>query len=225
MTLFALRSGSGRRGPAPRSPRVGMFPRAATRATRVTRSGWNTANGARVPSTREKRCTRIACVARSRPHPVGRYPPWRPPKCRLATRRRGCSCVVDLADEARGRCSRPPEKPPRAVSVCKLISAGLSGPKSPGNGGLGPGRGGCRQSRGIRGHEQLDRERGRRRATRPTLQLAESLCRGSSAIEASCGPAAHVPAEWCRGLGTPCSHLHGGGMIGKFTNEQLNPGY
>ena len=119
----------------------------------------------RKPSTRKKRCTRIACVARSQPHPVGRYPPWRPSARRLATRRRGCRRVADTADEVRGRRTRPPEKPLLTASFRWKISAGLSGPKPPRSGGLGPVLAGPRQTRDCRARRERLRVGGVRART------------------------------------------------------------
>ena len=51
-----------------------------------------------------------------------------------------------LPDEAHARPAHAPEKPLRAASCRRKISAGLSGLKSPGTGDLGPGPRGSRQT-------------------------------------------------------------------------------
>ena len=48
---------------------------------------------------------------------------------------------VRVSEEAHARSAHAPEKPPRSTSRRRKKTAGLPGPKSPGNGGLGPVRG------------------------------------------------------------------------------------
>ena len=181
-------------------------------------SGWSTPTDAREPSTTKKRCTRIACVARSQPHPVGGYPPWRPPARRLATRRRGCSRVADPADEARGRWTRPPEKPLLTASFRRKISAGLSGPKSPQTGSSGAGSRGSRQTRDFRERSPTlpGSRRCLRRLERGVRRIEAEIGRlplpGFSAQCLPCGRGRAVPAchrETCTrpaGPGSGCDH-------------------